>query len=389
MSTIVTFRALLKGLPRNIFDQAVARHHADKNCKHFTHWQHLVAMVYAQLSGASSLRVLELAFNSHARHHGALQTGAIRRSTLADANGRRSSVVFDEVAAWLIGKVSRQLQQEAGMLMALLDSTSITLKGREFDHWTLANRTRNTQGIKLHVLLDMATRTPRWYSFSAANVNDVEQAELVPLRRDTLYVFDKGYCDYNWWRRIDAAGAHFVTRFKNNAALVLQYARPIPADEQNIVLRDEIVRFKRRRPSGKRINHYEQPLRRVSVDRPDKATPLVLATNDFDSTASDIALRYKERWQIELFFKWLKQHLKIKKYFGRSSKAVHIQIVTALISYLLVALYRRTQHIQHTLWECFSMISATLFERAVNDDTLPPARRRRSSGPQSAQLGGT
>lgn len=389
MSTIITFRAVLKGLPRNIFDQAVARHNADKNCKHFTHWQHLVAMVYAQLSGTSSLRVLELSFNSHARYHGTLQTSAVRRSTLADANGRRPSVVFDEAAAWLIGKVSRKLQQEAAMLMSLLDSTSITLKGREFDHWTLADRTRNTQGIKLHVLLDMATRTPQWYSFSAANVNDVEQTELIPLRRDTLYVFDKGYCDYNWWQRIDTAGAHFVTRFKNNAALIVQCERPVPAEEQNTVLCDEIVRFKRKRPGGKRINHYEQPLRRITVARPDKATPLVLATNDLESTASNIALRYKERWEIELFFKWIKQHLKIKKYFGRNSNAVHIQIVTALISYLLVALYRHTQHIQHTLWECLSMISATLFEPAVNDDTLPKTRRRRSSGPQSAPLGGT
>lgn len=389
MSTIVTFRTLLKGLPRNIFDQAVARHHADKYCKHFTHWQHLVAMVYAQLSGASSLRILELGFNSHARFHGALNAGVVRRSTLADANARRSSVVFDEVAAWLIGKVSRKLRQEAAMLMSLLDSTSITLKGREFDDWTLVDRTRNTQGIKLHVLLDMATRVPQWYSFSAPNVNDVEQAELVPLRRDTLYVFDKGYCDYNWWQRIDTAGAHFVTRFKNNAALVVQYERPVPPEERTIVLCDEIVRFKRKRPSGKRINHYEQPLRRVTVNRPDKATPLVLATNDLESKASDIALRYKARWEIELFFKWMKQHLKIKKYFGRNRHAVHIQVVTALISYLLVALYRRTQHIQHSLWECFSMISATLFERAINDDMLPQTRRRRSSGPQSALLEGT
>lgn len=370
-----------------MFDRAVARHHADKCCKHFTHWQHLVAMVYAQLSGAGSLRVLELSFNSHAQHHDALNTGVIRRSTLADANAKHFTIVFDEVAAWLIGNVPRKLHQEAAILMCLLDSTSITLKGREFERWTLANRTRNTQGIKLHVLLDMATRTPQWYSFSAANVNDVEQARQVPLRRDTLYVFDKGYCDYNWWQRIDTAGAHFVTRFKKNAAILVQEERPVPAAEKDTVSSDEIVRFKRKRPSGKRINHYEQPIRRVTIHRPDKATPLVLATNDLDSTASDIAQRYKERWEIELFFKWLKQHLKIKRFFGRSSNAVHIQIVTALISYLLVALYRHTQRIKHTLWETLSMITATLFEPAVSDSTLPPTRRRRPSAPAFKQPG--
>jgi putative transposase len=387
MSTIVTFRAVLKGLPRKEFDRAVSRHHADKYCKRFTHWQHLVALVYAQLSGASSLRVLELSFNSHAQHHESLQTGAIRRTTLADANERRATTVFDEVAGWLISQVSCRLHREAAALIRLLDSTSITLKGREFDRWTLDDRTRNTQGIKLHLMLDLSTKVPQWYSFSAANVNDVDQAQLVPLIPRVLYVFDKGYCNYNWWQQIDAAGAHFVTRFKSNAALVVQQKRMIPTSEQGVVLCDEIVGFKRKRPSGKRINHYGKPLRRITVQRHDKATPLVLATNDIESPASDIAQRYKERWEIELFFKWLKQHLKIKSFFGRSSNAVRLQLVTALIGYLLVVLYRDAQRMKHTLWECLSMISTSLFAPAVSDATLPLSRRRRSSGSDSQQLG--
>lgn len=387
MSTIVTFRAVLKGLPRKEFDQAVVRHHADKYCKQFTHWQHLVALVYAQLSGASSLRTLELGFNSHALYHRSLQTGPIRRSTLSDASERRPTTVFDEVAAWLIGQVSRKLHREAAALIKLLDSTSITLKGREFDRWTLANRTRNTQGIKLHLMLDLSTKVPQWYSFSAANVNDVDQVGLVPLKPDTLYVFDKGYCNYNWWQQIDAAGAHFVTRFKRNAALVVQEERPIPASEQGVILRDEIVQFKCKRPGGARINHYDKPLRQITVHRPGKC-PLVLATNDLDSPASEIAQRYKERWEIELFFKWLKQHLKIKRFLGRSSNAVRLQLVTALIGYLLVVLYRDAQRMKHTLWECLSMISAALFAPAVSDETLPPTRRRRPSGSDLQCSGG-
>jgi IS4 transposase len=386
MSKIATFHAVLKGLPRKEFDRAVLRHHADKYCKHFTHWRHLVAMVYAQLSNASSLRVLELSFNSHAQYHGALQASAIRRATLADANERRSTTVFEEVAAWLIGQVSHKLHREASTVISLLDSTSITLAGREFDRWTLADRTRNTQGIKLHLLLDLSTKVPQWYSFSAANVNDVDQALHVPLERGALYVFDKGYCNYNWWRQIDAASAHFVTRFKDNAALVRQEERAIPASMQEFVLRDEIVCFKRKHPGGKRVNHYETPLRRITVHRPDKSTPLVLATNDLHSPASDIAQRYKERWAIELFFKWIKQHLKIKSFFGRSSNAVRLQLVTALISYLLVTLYRQTQRMKHTLWECLSMISASLFAPAVSDASLPP-HRRRSSGLNLQRLG--
>jgi putative transposase len=385
MSTIVTFQALLKGLPRKDFDQSVRRHRADKGCKRFTHWQHLVAMVYAQLSSASSLRVLELGFNSHVHYHNALGAGVVHRSTLADANEKRSTVVFNEVAAWLIGQVAGRLRHEASALISLLDSSSITLKGKEFDHWTLANRTRNTQGIKLHVLLDLATKIPQWYSFSAANVNDVDQARLVPLKRDVVYVFDKGYCDYNWWAQIDGAGAYFVTRFKSNAALVQQEDQCIPADAQSIVLHDEIVCFQRKCPGGRRTNRYEKPLRRITIHRPERSEPLVLATNDLQSSALDIAQRYKERWEIELFFKWLKQHLKIKSFFGRSSNAVRLQLVTALITYLLVALYRHTHQMQHTLWECLSMIRASLFDPAVSDATLPLTRRRASSDPTLRQ----
>jgi len=376
MSTILTFTAILKGLPRKEFDRAVARHRADKYCKHFTCWKHLVAMVYAQLSGASSLRTLELSFNSHIQHHGALQAGVIRRTTLADANGNRSTVVFDEMAAWLIGQVARKAHREAAALTYLLDSTSFTLKGRQFDRWTLAERTRNTQGIKLHVLLHLKTKAPQWYSFSAANVNDVDQAAFVPLESGALYVFDKGYCNYNWWKQIDDVGACFITRFKSNAAVVTQRKYDIPAAEQGVVLRDEIVCFKRRRPSGKRINHYDKPLRRVTVHRADKTTDLVLATNDLHSSASDIAQHYKERWEIELFFKWIKQHLKIKSFFGRSSNAVRLQLITALIAYLLIVLYRQAQCMQHTLWESLNMISTSLFASAISDAVLPPRRRR-------------
>lgn len=381
MSKITTFCAVLKALPHSVFDESVARHHADKFCKRFNHWDHLVALLYAQLSGASSLRVLELSFNSHRIHHRIAGADVVRRSTLADANERRAGEVFDDTAAWLMTQVSRKLRQECSELMYLLDSTSITLKGREFDRWTLNNRTRNTQGIKLHMLLDAATTVPTWCCLSAPNVNDVEQAHHVPLQPDGLYVFDKGYCDFSWWKKIDASGAHFVTRFKTNAALVVQEQRPIPTREQETILSDEIVRCKRRYVSKIRVTNYDKPLRRVVVRRPDKATPIVLATNDFQASASDIAQRYKERWGIELFFKWLKQHLKIKSFFGRSANAVHNQIVIALISYLLVALYRQTHRLSCTLWQALSLISANLFETTVTDTTLDLMRRRRRATP--------
>lgn len=374
----------MKGLPRDEFDRLVKKHNADKYCKRFGHWDHLVAMIYAQLSGVTGLRPLETAFNSHVAHHYHLGTDCIKRATLADANETRKDVVFADTVAWLMLKASRQLRKQTKQLLYLLDSTSITLKGREFDRWTLANRTRNTQGIKLHVLYARPIHAPAWHSISAANVNDVEMAGEVPLQEGAMYVFDKGYCDYNWWHRIDLAGAKFVTRFKRNAGLRVEQERGIAADAAGIVLQDRIVRFKYRHQGGKRINHYDKPLRCITVARDDKPTPLVLATNDLTSDAFEIAQRYKERWDIELFFKWIKQHLKIKKFFGRTENAVRIQLLTALISYLLVALYRQTHGLKKSLWECLCLIRATLFHRP--DIDASQYRKRRQHALQMARI---
>ena len=385
MFSITTFHELLKGLPRATFDKLVRARKADKYSKSFGHWDHLVAMLYAQLSEAPGLRPLEAGFNSHASHHFHLGTHCIKRSTIAEANSKRSDAVFSDAVNWLMGQVSRQLRRDGAELMYLLDSTSITLKGREFDEWTLANRNRNTQGIKVHVLLDAQTQAPQWQSFSAANVNDVQLASEVPLHRAALYVFDKGYCDYSWWHRIDQAQARFVTRFKRNASLTLLETREIPAEAAGIVLGDEIVAFKNRNPGGGRSNPYTGKLRRVTVVRSDKETPLILATNDLTSSALEIAQRYKERWGIELFFKWIKQHLKIKKFLGRSENAVRIQVLTALISYLLLALYKQRHSVQATLWECLAVVRATLFQR-VETESYYRARRRRQQDTAARQL---
>ena len=376
MFRISTFQNLMKGLPRGTFDKLVKRHSADKYCKRFGHWDHLIAMLYAQLSGATGLRPLETGFNAHVAHHYHLGTSSIKRSTLADANEKRSDVVFSETAAWLMGKVSSEVRKDSKEFMYLLDSTSLTLKGREFDKWTLENRTRNTQGMKLHLLYDAHGEIPVWHNFSAANVNDVERAPAVPLQANALYVFDKGYNNFNWWHSIDEAGARFVTRFKRNASLTADEKLAIPDGAGGIVLADEIVSFKSKRPSANRINlYYGKKLRRVTVARPDKATPIVLATNDFASSALEIAQRYKERWGIELFFKWIKQHLKIKQFLGRSENAVRIQLLTALIAYLLVALLKETNGLKQSLWDCLSVVRATLFQRPVTEAST--YRRRR------------
>jgi IS4 transposase len=284
-----------------------------------------------------------------------------------------------------MGQVSGQLRQDSKELMFLLDSTSLTLKGREFERWTSDNKTRNTQGIKLHVLLESTSQTPSWTQFSAANVNDVNLATDVPLQNGALYVFDKGYCDYNWWHSLGLAGARFITRFKYNAGLKVVEDRAIPAEDQGVVLHDQIVKFKGKNLGSGRINkHFDKPLRRVTIVRPDKPTPLVLATNDFTTSAKEIGQRYKERWAIELFFKWIKQHLKIKKFLGRSENAVRIQILTALISYLLVALHKQRHDLKQSLWDCLCLIRVALFHHFETGES--PYRKRRRDAQHAAEM---
>ena len=387
MFRITRFQELMKGVPRGAFDNIVKKHNGDKYSKQFGHWEHMVAMIYAQLSGATGLRPLETSFNSQIAHHYHLGTGCIKRSTLADANSARKDAVFADTAEYLMQKVSRQLRKQGQELLYLLDSTSITLKGREFDSWTLGNKTRNTQGIKLHVLYAKQTQVPVWQSISAANVNDVEKAVDVPLQRSATYVFDKGYCDYNWWHRIETAGAWFVTRFKSNAGVRVEQERAISELATGTVLQDQIVRFKYKHQGGKRINHYEKPLRRITIARHDKPTPLILATNDLTSDALEIAQRYKERWEIELFFKWVIPHLKIKKFLGRTENAVRIQLLTALISYLLVALYKQTHGFKKSLWDCLCLIRATLFQHPDIDASAYRKRRRQVEEMARSQLG--
>jgi putative transposase len=379
MFSISNFQQLMKGLPRGTFDKIVKRRNADRCLKKFRSWDHLIVMLYAQLTGTKGLRPLQQSFNCHSSKHYHLGTSELSHSTLADANEKRSDAVFSDVATWLMNQVSGSVRKEGRELMYLLDSTSLTLKGREFDRWTAQNANRFTQGIKLHVLYDAHGEAPVWHDFSAPNVNDVERAWDVPIQADALYVFDKGYTDYNWWNSIDEAKARFVTRFKYNASVNVVTELEVPEAALGVILKDELVTFKNKNPGGKRVNlYFGKTLRRITVARPDKDRPLILATNDLTRSALEIAQQYKERWGIELFFKWVKQHLKIKHFLGRSENAVRIQVLTALISYLLVMLSHQKSGKKCSLWHYFCQVSASLFQRPVVDESVHRRRQEKA-----------
>lgn len=380
------FGELMKGLPRGSFEKVVDRLGADKYSKGFRSWDQMLAMIFAQISGCQSLRELEVGFNSQGVHHYHLGSREIKRSTLSDANNKRSSELFSTVCNQLFGQVHRKLKRELEELLYLIDSTPIPLKGLGFDEWALANRNDRTSGLKVHMQLATTGAVPVYQKITAPNVNDIEIGRTIIPEANATYVFDKGYCDYNWWYRLYQEGALFVTRFKKNAGIDTVQQRPIPEKAGSEILEDTEVTFRNRCPGGGRINHYHgTSLRKVVVNRPGNEAPLILATNDFERSAEEIAALYKKRWEIELFFKWLKQNLKIKKFLGRSENAVKVQIYTALIAYMLVHIYRTRNGVKRSLKLCLISLKSGLFQRPEVEQTTARRRRKRRLEIQSMQ----
>lgn len=373
MFSISRIQSLLKPISRGQFDRLAHEHRADRHSKGFRVWDQMLVMLSAQWGADQGLRQSITSFNEQRHHHYHLGTREVRRSTLAEANAKRPPEFFADVARSLMSQVQGSVRSSCTKMLRLLDSTSITLKGREFDSWTLCNRTRHTQGVKLHLVYEAHAQAPVWHSITAPNVNDRDEGVRVPIQPKATYVFDKGYYDYNWWHSIATQGAHFVTRFKKNAALKVERDRAIPIAARGLILKDQVVRFTNKNPGGGRRNEYERALRRIEVAR-EGDRPLVLATNDLRSSATAIAELYKDRWQIELFFKWIKQHLNVKRFCGRSENAVRTQILIALIAYLLLVLHKAATKVKGTLWELLCQVRATLFTRL---DTQRECYRRR------------
>ena len=372
------FREILEGLPRGIFDRLVDDLNADKYTKGFGRWDQLLAMVFAQLSGVKSLRELEVAFNEQAMHHYHLGTDHIRRSTLADANSRRSVDLFARVCAYLMQSAHRKLRKELGDMLYLLDSSPIHLTGAGFDDWARHYRSNVSQGLKLHLMLEGHRQVPVFTRITQAQANDLKVGRGVPLESGATYVFDMGYCDYNWWHRIDRIGSTFVTRLKKNASVRVSGQQAIPTESAHI-LEDAVIQLNNRnvKSQTQKNAYYGKALRRITVDRPDKKTPLIVVTNNFDLSAHEIAELYKKRWAIELFFKWIKQNLKIKRFLGRSENAVRTHLLTALISYLLLQLYQQKQQRKSSLKLCLSALRFGLFQRPKTEVTVAQRTRRK------------
>ena len=347
--TPTAFQRLLEPLDRRVIARAVATHDGDRGVGRgdnaWTCERHLKSLLFAQFAGLKSLReiVEGLGGQRVAFYH--LNLRAPCRSTLADANAERPAAVFRDIALALIPVAAGTLRGESAALVRLLDSTPIPLKGNGFA-WPEANA--RTRGLKLHLLYDSRQRRPVWFDVTSAKIDKpalakagVVAGRAIPLEKGATYVFDKGYTDYRWWSQIIDAGAVFVTRRKRNAQC--RDIREQPASGDGIMA-DRRLKIGHRQPrGGAPINPlYQAELREIVVARPDHDQPLYLLTNDFERPATDIAQLYKERWDIELLFKWLKQNLKIRSFLGRSENAVRIQIYVALIAFMLLRILHHT-----------------------------------------------
>lgn len=374
------FSTLVKRLERGEFRRLVKEHDADRHSKGFGSWQHTLAMVHCHLSGAASLREAEALYNAHPGAHYHLHLPRLKRSTLSQANNRRSALFFRDVSRSLL--VQCRPRAEADTLLRVIDSSPIIIKGRN-NQWAKATGCARIEGLKLHLSLVPATGRADYVDITHARINDCTAIQSMPLEAGRIYVFDKGYCDYNWWHAIHARGSVFVTRLKRNAACKTLQTHPVAEENSGFVLKDETIVLTNRVPRGGKRNELTGiPLRRITLDRPG-TTPLVLVCNDLDKAPQIIAGHYKDRWKVELLFKWLKRYLRVKTFLGETENSIKIQLYTAIIAYCLVWLWRKMQAPLQTITQTFILLQATLFTRQNISPHQQP--RRPSSQPQPFQ----
>ena len=359
---------LLKFLPRHRFQNVVDRHKGDHRTRLLNCWDQLVALLFCQLSGRQSLRDLVDSFNSKSVHHYHWGTRVIRRSSLADANQNRPVAVFQEAFFYLLNQVRTALpKQEAQDMVRLIDSTTLDLNLNRFE-WARFRSTR--AGIKLHTVYDPHAEVPVFFEMTEAKVNDRKALSSLPMMPGVTYVVDRAYNDYVWYYALTEQGSRFVGRMKSNALYEVVETRTAQGDG---VLSDEIIRLS----SAKAKKACPVPLRRITFLRAEDQKRLVFISNDLEFSAEEIAALYKQRWQIELFFKWIKQNLKIKQFLGRNKNAMHIQVLVAMITYLMIKLVQLGGYSRLSLQQIYRLISVNLTSRRTLIQLLNPDTERR------------
>lgn len=360
------FGELLKPIDRRQFRDFVAKHDGDAYDKSFKSWDHLVTLVGAQLGQMMSLRAVEGAFDANCHQHYHLGVSRVARSTLSDANARRPVGVFAETFAMLAAKADRHTRVEGAEMVRLIDSSPVPLgKMCKWAEWN-----GRIRGMKMHTVYEPDGKCPRCVEITTATVNDVEIGRQTELEAGVTYVFDKGYYHFGWWKKINDIGAFFVTRTKVNTRLrksKSRYVRKTTGDGFKIINDADVVL------ASKGDSSLPIPLRRIKVRR-DKGGMITLITNDLERTAVEIAALYKSRWQIELLFRWIKQHLNLRKFMAKNDNAIRLQILAAMIAYLLLRLARRLNSLKMLDLRFAELVCQRLFMRTpiAKIDRPPP-----------------
>lgn len=373
------FHSLLKHVPWDKLEGIVEKYGADELARKLNAKRHFVALLYGQLSGAMSLREIVTGMESHETRLYHLGAAPVKRSTMSDANATRPWQVFSELLAQMLKQAHSGLRRASKDAVRLIDSTSVRLSSLSQD-W--ARFSTDVFGAKAHIVYDPNADQPIYFAVTPANVNDITAAKAMPIEPGATYVYDLGYYDYGWWAKIDEAGCRFVTRLKKNTPFVVTAENPVP---QNSNIVSDCIGHLPQRLANSRKNPLQVPVREIRVII-DTGKMLRIVTNDLTAPADEIADLYKQRWQIELFFRWVKQTLRIKHFIGVSENAVRIQIAVALIAYLILRLAQASQKTVRSPLQFARLVRTNLMHRRPIDRLLEPLPPMLIS-PNQLQLG--
>jgi len=356
----LVFAQVMDFMPLPIFRRCVAKYQGDHRVRKFTCLDQFLCMAFAQITYRESLRDIEVCLRSQNKklYHMGIR-GKVSRSTLADANENRDWRIYAELAQTLI-TIARDLYRADSFLEDLdetiyaLDATTIDLCLSVFP-WATFRRTK--AAIKLHTLLDLRGNIPTFIHISDGKLHDVNALDFLPLEAGAFYVMDRGYLDFERLYCFTLAAAFFVTRAKTNTKFRRIYSHPV--DRTTGLVCDQTVRL----TGPKTQKGYPEKLRRVKFRDPVTGKSLVFLTNNFALPALTITQLYRSRWQVELFFKWIKQHLRIKTFFGTSENAVKSQIWIAVSVYVLVAIMKKRLNLQESLYTILQILSVSVFEK--------------------------
>lgn len=363
------FAQVMEFVPWKSFGRIVARHRGDASVRTLGCAEVFRIMAFAQLTWRESLRDIEacLAANQAKLFHMGI-TAPPARSTLADALNLRDWRIYHAVAQRLIARAKALYAEQPSVLeldasVYALDSTTIDLCLNLFD-WAPFRATK--AAIKLHTLLDLRGAIPTFIHISDGKLHDVNVLDILPVEAGAYYVMDRGYLDFERLYAMHQAGAFFVTRAKRNIDARRVYSAAV--DRATGLVCDQRVMLN----GDHSASRYPEHLRRVRFNDPDTGKALVFLTNNTALPALTIAALYKRRWQVELFFKWIKQHLRIKRFFGTSENAVKTQIWCAVATYVLIAIVKRQLRLEASLYTCLQILSVSVFEKTLISSALQP-----------------